>query len=160
MPTLQGLKLVGGTGVSFTVPDGSPHVGESTVWRDRQSSGTVELWFLGATFVFQRTGGANGVYSLQSGASPNAAEISDANSNWVDGTNFYLSAAFSPFPRGLPPTNGYVYAVRVSDTGQNIAFADFLAVSGNSDVSSFYLRFLNQPSSSFTFTVRLYYQHQ
>ena len=160
MPTLQGLKLVGGTGVSFTVPDGSPFPGQSTIWRDRQSAGTVELWFLGATFVFQRTGGANGAYVLQSGSSINAAEISDANSNWVDGTNFYLTAAVAPFPRGLPPTNGYLYAVRVSDTGQNIAHADFLAASGNSDVSSFYLRFLTQPSSLYTFTVQLYYMHQ
>lgn len=160
MPSIQGIKLTGGSPVTFGVPDGSPHAGTSTIWRDRQAGGTVELWILGAKYIFTRTGGTNGVYAMQSGTTLNAHSISDVGSNWVNGTDFWLTGTFPPFPAGLPPTNGYTYALRLLSTGSVPGYTDFLATSGDSDVIRFSLRFLSMPSASYTFTLNLYYQHQ
>lgn len=156
--TVEGVKFGTSSPLTYGVPDASSYYGESTLWSDRTAAGTLELWFKGASFVFTRSGSADGTYTLQAGSTSNALEIFDEGFSWESSSRFVLTAAADPFPPGLPPTNNYNYIPVVSDTGQNITFSDFTCVSGDSDVFYFNLTFDAKPLSTYTFTVDLYYQ--
>lgn len=161
MVTLQGAKVLPGPPVRFRIPDGSPFYGESVLWRGRTDPRAVECWFLGATFRVQRAGGLDGVYTLQAGCTPNAAEVWDVNGDWRNGTVFYLTAYAPPYPRGLPSTWGYIYAARLLIDGAVSSHGDFYAATGpDEDLTNFGLTFPSLPSSSAIITANLYYQHQ
>jgi hypothetical protein len=158
MVTVEGVKFGTSSPLTFSVPDASSYHGESTLWYDKDASGTLQLWFKGASFVFTRTGGADGTYTLEAGSTSNTLEIFDEAFSWESGSRFVLTAGADPFPPGLPPTNAYNYIPVLSDTGQGITFSEFSCVSGDSDVYFFNLTFSEKPESTYTFTVDLYYQ--
>ena len=159
MVTVEGVKFNVGSTVTYDVPDASSYYGESTIWHNRAASNEVELWFLGATFEFTRTGSYNGTYTLQGGSTANALEVFDEAFSYQSSSRFVLTAAADPFPPGLPPTNNYNYIPILSDTGQNLTFHDFSCVSGDNDVFYFNITFDEMPEANITFSVNLYYQH-
>lgn len=159
MVTVEGVKFGTSSPLTFSVPDASSYYGESTLWNDKDAADTVQLWFLGAKFVFTRTGGNDGTYTLEAGSTSNALEIYDEAFSYESGSTFRLTGAESPYPPGLPPTNVYNYAIRLTDTGQGLGYTNFTAVSGDLDVTYFSVTFDEKPLSSYTFTLDLYYQH-